>query len=219
MGRGVIFDVDGTLVDSNRAHAESWAETLTKFGHAVSADDVQPLIGMGGDKLLPKLTGVDIESDRGKEYAEYRTQLFFREYLPHLRAFPGVRKLAERLRDDGVVLVTATSTSEEELEKMLSVAGIKDLLTDTTSADDAENSKPDPDIVHAAIRRSGLRSADLIMIGDTPYDVEAATRAGVRIIAVRSGGWDDRSLAGSTAIYTDVEELLTGYETSPIFKG
>lgn len=218
MPRGVIFDIDGTLVDSNRAHAESWAETLRSFGYSVSADQVQPLIGMGGDKLLPKLIGVDIESDEGKKYSEHRTRLFFEEYFPSLRAFPGVRALAQRLHDDGHVLVVASSASEDELEKLLGLAGIKDLLTDATSSDDAERSKPDPDIVHAAIRQSGLPARELVMVGDTPYDVEAARRAGVRIIAVRTGGWDDQALAGASAIYDDVGTLLAEYEKS-IFQG
>jgi HAD superfamily hydrolase (TIGR01509 family) len=157
---------------------------------------------------------VDIESDDGKKYSEHRTELFFREYLPKVRAFPGARALAERLREDGYLLVTASSASEEELEKLLGVAGIEDLLTDTTSSDDAERSKPDPDIVRAAVTRAGLAAADMIMIGDTPYDVEAATRAGVRIVAVRSGGWDDQSLEGASAVYDDVGALLDGYRES-----
>lgn len=219
MSRGVIFDIDGTLVDSNGLHAESWAETLSSFGFAITRDDVQPLIGMGGDKLLPALIGVDSESEDGKQYSEHRTELFFRKYLPRVRAFPGARALAERLRADGFVLVTASSASEEELEKLLAVAGIEDLLRDTTSSDDAERSKPDPDIIHAAIKRSGLPAADLIMLGDTPYDVEAATRAGVRIVAVRSGGWDDQSLAGASAVYEDVGALLERYEESLFARG
>lgn len=214
MGRGVIFDIDGTLVDSNRAHAESWAETLTKFGHSVTADDVQPLIGMGGDKLLPALVDVSSESDEGKQYSEHRTKLFFAKYFPGLRAFPGARELAARLRSDGFVLVTASSASEEELDKLLDVAGIKDLLSDTTSSDDAARSKPDPDIVHAAVDRSGLAASQLVMLGDTPYDVEAANRAGVRIIGVRSGGWDASDLAGAVAVYDDVGALLSDYERS-----
>ena len=219
MPSGVIFDIDGTLVDSNRAHAESWAETLRSFGHSVTADEVQPLIGMGGDKLLPKLIGVDIESDAGKKYSEHRTRLFFEKYFPSVRAFPGARALAERLHGDGYVLVVASSASEEELGKLLALAGIQDLLTDTTSADDAERSKPDPDIVHAAIRQSRLPPQDLVMIGDTPYDVEAARRAGVRIIAVRTGGWDDQALAGASAIYDDVASLLGGYDASIFSRG
>lgn len=219
MARGVIFDIDGTLVDSNRAHAESWAETLRHFGHAVSADEVQPLIGMGGDKLLPKLVGVDIESEEGEKYSEHRTQLFFEKYFPTVRAFPGARELAVRLREDGFRLVTASSASEDELEKLLDRAGIKDLLANTTSADDAERSKPDPDIVHAAVRQSGLDAGELVMIGDTPYDVEAANRAGVRIVGVRSGGWDDRSLAGAVATYEDVGALLAEYGQSIFSRG
>ena len=219
MPRGVIFDIDGTLVDSNRAHAESWAETLASHGYSIPPEQVQPLIGMGGDKLLPDLIGVDIESAEGRRLSEHRTRLFFDKYAPGLRAFPGARELAERLRRDGLVLLVATSASEEELGKLLGIAGIEDLLADTTSSDDAERSKPDPDIVQAAVRRAGLPAQDLVMIGDTPYDVEAANRAGVPIIAVRSGGWDDEALGGALAVYDDVGAVLAGYENSVFSRG
>lgn len=219
MPRGVIFDIDGTLVDSNRAHAESWAETLASHGYSVPADRVQPLIGMGGDKLLPQLIGVDIESDEGRRLSEHRTRLFFEKYAPGLRALPGARELAERFRADGLVLVVATSASEEELDKLLRIAGIADLLEATTSSDDADRSKPDPDIVQAAVRRAGLPAKDLVMIGDTPYDVEAATRAGVPIVAVRSGGWDGQSLNGALAVYDDVAAILAGYGNSVFSRG
>lgn len=219
MHRGVIFDIDGTLVDSNRAHAESWAEVLNRYGYQVTADEVQPLIGMGGDKLLPELIGVAIDSEQGKRYSEERTKLFFESYLPDVRAFPGGRELAQQLHDDGFVLVVATSASEDELEKLLKVAGIGDLLTDTTSSDDAERSKPDPDIVEAAVRRAGLSAARLVMIGDTPYDVEAAKRAGVGMIAVTAGGWAGSDLAGADAVYKDVAEILARYDEVEFFKG
>ena len=209
---GVVFDVDGTLVDSNRAHAEAWAEALQHFGFDVPASRVQPLIGMGGDKLLPRLIGVEIDSPEGKEYGEFRSGLFLKKYLPRLRVFPGARELAERLDGDGIVMVVASSAGEEELGKLLDLVGIADLLTDTTSADDAERSKPDPDVVVAAAKRSGCSTGTLVMVGDTPYDVEAASRAGVSILAVRSGGWGDSDLAGAVAVYDDVGSILADYD-------
>jgi HAD superfamily hydrolase (TIGR01509 family) len=214
MKRGVIFDIDGTLVDSNDAHAESWARTLAEFGYDVPAARVRPLIGMGGDKLLPELIGVDIESELGKRLAKHRGELFEREYVPRLRAFPRGRDLAQRLRSDGYILIVASSAGEDQLEKLIEVSGIEDLLADTTSADDAERSKPDPDIVHAALSRGALDPANAVMIGDTPYDVEASLRAGVVIIGVRSGGWSDSDLQGAAAIYDDVAEVLREYEDS-----
>jgi phosphoglycolate phosphatase-like HAD superfamily hydrolase len=216
MRRGVIFDIDGTLVDSNDAHAESWARTLAEFGYDVPAARVRPLIGMGGDKLLPELIGVDIESELGKQLAKRRGELFAREYVPRLRPFPRARELAERLRSDGYILIVASSAGEDQLEKLIEVSGVGDLLADTTSADDAERSKPDPDIVHAALSRGGLSAGagDAVMIGDTPYDVEASLRAGVVIIGVRSGGWSDNDLEGAAAIYDDVAELLREYDRS-----
>jgi HAD superfamily hydrolase (TIGR01509 family) len=218
MQRGVIFDIDGTLVDSNDAHAESWARTLAEFGYDVPAARVRPLIGMGGDKLLPELIGVDIESDVRKQLAKRRGELFQREYVPRLRAFPRGRALAERLRSDGFLLVVASSAGEDQLERLIEVAGIGDLLADTTSADDAERSKPDPDIVQAALARGGFEPTSAIMIGDTPYDVEASLRAGVAIIGVRSGGWNDPDLTGAAEIYDDVSELLAEYENSLLSK-
>jgi HAD superfamily hydrolase (TIGR01509 family) len=214
MRRGVIFDIDGTLVDSNDAHAESWARTLAEFGYDVQATRVRPLIGMGGDKLLPELIGVDIDSKLGKQLAKRRGELFEREYVPRLRAFPRARELAERLKADGYVLIVASSAGEDQLEKLIEVSGIEDLLADTTSADDAERSKPDPDIVQAALARGRLEPADAVMIGDTPYDVEASLRAGVAIIGVRSGGWTDTDLQGAAAVYDDVAELLREYGDS-----
>jgi HAD superfamily hydrolase (TIGR01509 family) len=175
---------------------------------------VRPLIGMGGDKLLPELIGVDIESELGKQLGKRRGELFAREYVSRLRPFPRARELAEHLKSDGYILIVASSAGEDQLEKLIEVSGIGDLLADTTSADDAERSKPDPDIVQAALSRGALDAADAVMIGDTPYDVEASLRAGVVVIGVRSGGWDDSDLQGAAAIYDDVAELLREYDRS-----
>jgi HAD superfamily hydrolase (TIGR01509 family) len=169
---------------------------------------------MGGDKLLPELIGVDIDSKLGKQLAKRRGELFEREYVPRLRAFPRARELAERLRADGYILIVASSAGEDQLEKLIEVSGVGDLLADTTSADDAERSKPDPDIVQAALARGRLEPVDAVMIGDTPYDVEASLRAGVAIIGVRSGGWSDNDLQGAAAVYDDVAELLREYDDS-----
>lgn len=208
----VIFDVDGTLVDSNDAHAHAWVDALAEAGHAVPFARVRPLIGMGGDKLLPKVTGIDPESPEGKRIAERRGAILLERYVPHLQPTRGARELLRRLRADGHRLYVATSAKREELEPLLRIAGGGRLFEETTSSDDARNSKPDPDIVAAALRQTGGPASDAVMIGDTPYDVEAATRAGVRIIALRSGGWDGDRLAGAVAVYDDPHDLLQKYE-------
>jgi HAD superfamily hydrolase (TIGR01509 family) len=194
-------------------------ETLGAFGFDVGFDRVRPLIGMGADKLLPTAVGLDSESPLGKEMVERRGALFLQKYLPTLRPFPGSRALVERVRRDGMVCVVASSANEEELRPLLKAAQVDDLMDAKTSSDDAERSKPDPDIVAAAVKRSGLHEEHLIMLGDTPYDVEAAQRAGVRIIALRCGGWSDAALVGAIRIYDTPENLLSEYEQSPLGTG
>lgn len=205
--RAVLLDVDGTLVDSNDAHAMSWVDTLLALGYEVTFDRVRELIGKGGDKLLPETTGIEKDSEEGKRIAKHRSTLFAKQYLPELRAFPGARELLGALRGSGLELVVATSAEEKELASILAVAGLDDLLDVRTTSDDAESSKPDPDIVQAALGKVGCRPHEAVMLGDTPYDVIAAGRAGVEIVALRSGGWADADLDGASAIYDDVAEL------------
>jgi HAD superfamily hydrolase (TIGR01509 family) len=215
MYRAVIFDVDGTLVDSNDAHAQAWVEALADHGRHVEFTRVRPLIGMGGDKLLPAVAGLEADSAEGEAITGRRKEIFLRRFLPRLQPTRGARDLLERLHDDGLKLYVATSAKEEELEPLLRVAGAERFMEATTSSDDANRSKPDPDIVAAALRRTGVAKHEAIMIGDTPYDVEAALRAGVNVIALRAGGWRDRDLKGALAVYDDPADLLNHYELSP----
>jgi HAD superfamily hydrolase (TIGR01509 family) len=212
--QGVIFDVDGTLVDSNDAHAQSWVDTFAEAGYNVPFDVVRPLIGMGGDKLLPKTIGIKSDSDEGKKLSKRRGEIFREEYLPKLRALPGSRALVERVRSKGLKPVVATSAKEEELKGLLKAAEVADLMEEKATATDAKKSKPDPDIVKAAIERAEIPADQLVMIGDTPYDIEAATRARVRVIAFRSGGWKDADLKGAAEIYDGPADLVANYDTS-----
>ena len=214
----VLLDVDGTLIDSNEAHARAWADVLRDNGWpGITWQDVLPLVGMGGDKLLPKLTGVEIDSRRGKALAEERTEHFLTAYAPTIRAFPGTRDLLEAIRERGLKRVIATSAKDDELEILLDRAGVADLITRETTSDDAKGkSKPDPNIIVAALAKAHAAAGEAIMIGDTPYDVEAATKAGVRTIAFRCGGWGDEPLAGAAAIYAGPAELLKRFSDSPL---
>lgn len=214
--RGVLVDIDGTLIASNRAHAEAFADVFRAAGYALSADQVEPLIGKGGDKLIPELTGLDAEHGEGKRLADEKKRRFREHYLPTLRPTPGARALIERLRAAELRLIVATSAGGDEVQALLEQAGVADLLTEATSSSDAENSKPDPDIVHAALDRSGLSPAEALLLGDTPYDVEAAARAGVACIALRSGGWGDADLRGALAIYDDPADLIAHLDESPL---
>jgi phosphoglycolate phosphatase-like HAD superfamily hydrolase len=213
---GVILDVDGTLVLSNAAHARAWAEVLSEAGYQVPIDDLQRLIGMGSDKLLPAAIGVDKDSALGKRLSERRKQVFQERYLPHLEPTPGARALLDRLRAEGRSLMIASSAEGDELQGLLAVCGASDLADRTPPPDQVEGSKPEPDVVQAALDRLERPAAAVRMLGDTPYDVEAAGRAGVGIIALRCGGWRDADLDGALAIYDDPADLLAHYATSPL---
>ena len=213
--RAVIFDIDGTLVDSNNAHADAWVAAITESGRRVEFSRVRPLIGMGGDKLLLEVTGLAIDSPEGKAIAAKRREIFRRDFLPHLQPTPGAQRLLEWLRDDRKTLYVASSAEKDELNDLLKVAGATKLIESTTSSDDAKRSKPDPDIVAVALERTGCPAAEAIMVGDTPYDVEAALRTGIEIIGLRSGGWSDQELHGAIAVYADPADLVDHYDVSP----
>jgi HAD superfamily hydrolase (TIGR01509 family) len=215
--RTVLLDVDGTLIDSNDAHARAWVDALRAHGYVIPFEEVRPLIGMGGDKLVPQLTGLDPESGEAKRLGETRSKLFLERELPTLRPTKGARALLEQLTWLGMELVVATSAKSSEVQALLEQAGVADLIPLASSSSDADRSKPDPDIVQAALRKSGSLAAQSVMVGDTPYDIEAAGRAKVPSIALRCGGWwDDTALRGATAIYDDPAELLERFDESPI---
>jgi phosphoglycolate phosphatase-like HAD superfamily hydrolase len=210
----VILDVDGTLVDSNDAHARAWVEAFARNGITVAFERVRRAIGMGGDKLMPAVAGIAEDSPEGQQISKDRGEIFKRRYLPALRPFPRLRELAQRFGSDGFTLAVASSAQEDELAPLLKAAGVDDLVRTTTSSDDAEHSKPDPDIVRAALKRTGCAPSSAIMLGDTPYDVEAALRAGIRIVGVECGGWGRADLSGAEEVYADPADLLARYETS-----
>ncbi len=172
---------------------------------------VRMLIGMGGDKLLPSAIGVANDSEQGKAIDKDRKRIFKSEYLPHLHPTPGAANLIARLQADGIELVVATSGQIDEVNALLDLVGVRSQLTDIASASDAEQSKPDPDIVGAALKKIGLPADQVRLIGDTPYDVEAGKRAGIGVVALRSGGWDDAALEGAVAVFDDPADALTRY--------
>lgn len=206
--RAVLLDVDGTLLDSNDAQADAFVEAFSECGFDVPWERVRGLIGKGGDKLIPEAGGLPPDDPWVERVKERKKAIFAERYLPAIRAFPGARDLVVRLRDAGFEVVVATSASEEEAQALLAQGGLDDLLPNRTSASDAEESKPDPDIVQGALEKAGCPPEEAILLGDTPYDAEAAARAGVRFVGVRSGGWD---LDG----YDDVADLLARWDSSP----
>jgi HAD superfamily hydrolase (TIGR01509 family) len=214
--RGVLLDMDGTLIDSNAAHVKAWVEALKEHGHEVSEKDIWPLVGMGGDNLLPAAVGIDKNSEEGKKISERRGEIFRERYLPHLKPFPEVRPLLERMRRDGLRLMVASSSPKDELQKSLETAGVADLVEGFTSASDAGRSKPDPDVVEAALDKLDLPASEVVMLGDTPYDIQAAGKAEVGVIAFRCGGFRDEDLRGALALYDGAADLLAHYDDSPL---
>ena len=205
-----------TLVDSNDAHADAWVKAFTKHGVSVDWLKVRRCIGMGGDKLMPEVSGMDEESPQGSKIAEDRGEMFKSEFLPTIKPLRDAKKLVAAIKELGYTAVAASSAQKDELTPLLEIAGAEALMDAATSSDDAEESKPEPDIVLAALKRAKATAGDAIMIGDTPYDVEAATRAGVKIIGFRSGGWGDADLQGAIAIYDGPWDLLERLDESPL---
>lgn len=217
--RAILFDVDGTLLDSNDAHARAWLDALRGHGKDVPFDLVRSKIGKGGDKLLMEVAGIDQESVEGRSLNERRSAVLKALYLPELGPLPGARALVQRLQSLGLRCIVVTSSSKADLSELLRAAAVADLLTDSVTADDADHSKPSPDLVQVALERVGVGPREAVMIGDTPYDITAARSACVSTIAFRSGGWSDRELEGAIAIYDHPADLLARLEQSPVVLG
>ncbi len=213
--RGVLLDVDGTLLDSNDQHARAWMDALREHDVLVSVAELRRLVGKGGDKILPQVARVEHDSARGQANTRRRKTNLREPYLSTCKPFPGARALVTRMNDDGLVIAVATSSGRDDLSALLHIAGVHDLIAEATTSSDAAHSKPDPDIVAAAARKADLPSELLVMLGDTPYDVEAAARAGIRAVGLRCGGWNDADLGGAVAVYDGPADLLSRYEQSP----
>ena len=222
MLKAVIFDVDGTLVDSVGIHAQAWVDAFKEFGHDIDFHDVRGQIGKGGDQLLPVFLTRDQLDHHGDHLNERRGEILKQTYLSQIKPFADVRPLFERLRADGIRIVLASSAKADELATYKRIADIEGLIEAETSADDAEKSKPEPDIFHAAMAKlDGVAPGEVVVIGDTPYDAEAAAKAGLRTIGVLCGGFSEDSLrqAKCIAIYQGPTDLLAQYDRSPLAPG
>jgi len=217
--QAVILDVDGTLVLSNDAHAHAYVGAFAEFGYDVPFEQVRPLIGMGGDQVIPQLVPglTDSEGD-GKAIAQRRKELIINRYGPKLLPANGARQLILYMKDAGLRLMIASSATSEEMQILLKAAQVDDLLKEATTSSDAEASKPAPDIVEAALSKLKMEPSQVLMLGDTPYDIKSGNAAGVGVIAVRCGGFDDAALAEAKAVYDDPADLLAHYDDSPLGK-
>ncbi|MDQ6929290.1 MAG: HAD family hydrolase [Candidatus Eremiobacteraeota bacterium] len=214
----VLLDIDGTLLDSNGAHAAAWSDAFAAFGYAIPKMRVLPLIGMGGDKVMATLVP-GLQPDDGGLGARIggkRAQIFKQTYLPSCKPTRGARALLEELKRRDCTLVMATSAKGDELYDLLRAAGVEDLIDNAASSDDARASKPEPGIVVAALQKAGAGPENAIMLGDTPYDILAAHSAGIRIVALRCGGWHEPELADAQAVYDDPAAVLAHLDVPPL---
>ncbi len=207
----IIFDLDGTLVDSNESHVESWDRAFRKFGKEFSRKELRSQIGKGSDQYLPHFLSTTEMEEFGQELDQYRSRLFKEEYLRNIKPFPNVRDLFEKLAQDGKRTVLATSGKREAADHYIELLGIGEMISGLTTADDAEKSKPEPDIFIAALEKvQGVRPSQALVVGDTRFDIAAADQAGIRTVALLCGGTPEEVLrnAGAIAIYRDPADLL-----------
>jgi HAD superfamily hydrolase (TIGR01509 family) len=221
MINAVIFDVDGTLIDSVDFHAKAWQRAFAEFGREFGFARIRNQIGKGGDQLLPVFLSEEEIEDFGEKVEKRRGEIFKRDYLPRLKPFPKVPELFRKILADGKKIALGSSAPEDELAQYKKIIGIEKLVKAETSADDAEKSKPEPDIFAAALEKLGdIPAENVIVVGDTPYDAQAAGKLNLQTIGVLCGGFPEKSLreAGCIAIYQDPADLLEKYEKSPLFK-
>jgi len=214
----VLLDIDGTLLDSNAAHAASWSDALRAYGYGISSEAILPLIGMGGDKVMASLVPGLAPDDGalGQKIAEQRARIFRADYLPKCKPTRGAREMLVELQRRGCRLVMATSAKGDELKALLRAAGIADLIDEAATSDDAQASKPDPDIVHAALGKAGVPPVRATMIVDTPYDLLAAHAAGFRIVSVLFGGLKDPELCEAEAVCDEPKDICQHLTEEPL---
>ena len=213
----VIFDVDGTLVDSNDFHAQAWQKAFEKFGKQVELKDVRAQIGKGGDQLMPVFLSADEIEQFGKELEKTRGEIFKNEFLPRVQTFPEARTLMARMVADGKKIALASSAHPDELDHFKELLGIEDFLDAEISSEDADKSKPEPDVFVAALKELGEPSPEqTVVVGDSPYDAIAAEKIGLQTIGLLCGGFDEDWLKreGCVEIYQNPADLLEHYDDS-----
>ena len=215
-----MCDIDGTLVQSNWLHAEAWQAAFRELGIELEVEALRRQIGKGGDELVPVFVPWWKQKCVQEPLEAYRKFVFQHDYLPQVKALPKVREFLLRLKEAGIRPALASSASTEDLKTYKKIANMEDLIEEESSADDAKKSKPHPDIFQATLKRLGLKPEETLALGDTPYDAEAAGKAGVWTIGVETGGWTRAELleAGCVEVYKDVAELLEWFEESALVR-
>lgn len=220
MIEALLCDIDGTLVESNWLHAEAWQRAFAGMGILLEKEDLRRQIGKGGDELIPVYVSWWKRRQVEEPLKAYRKFIFEQDYLSKVTALPGARELLVRVKEAGIRVALASSADKDELQIYKKIVGMEDLVEEETSADDAKKSKPHPDIFQAALERLQLPAKKCMALGDTPYDAEAAGKAGMRTIGVTTGGWSREELmeAGCVEAYESVAELLERFEESALVR-
>jgi HAD superfamily hydrolase (TIGR01509 family) len=216
MVRAVLCDIDGTPVQSNWLHAAAWRDAFAVADIVVDLEDARRQIGKGGDELIPVFVPWWKRNAIEEPLRAYRQYIFRQDYLPQVKPFPKVRELLERMQESGIRVSLASSAEKDQLDAYKKIANIEDLVEKSSSADDAKRSKPHPDIFEATLKKLGLSPTEVLALGDTPYDAEAAGQASILTVGVTTGGWSEKELveAGCIEVYEDVEDLLANFELS-----
>lgn len=218
MIKAAIIDIDGTLLDSNHAHALAWQEAFIVNDINIEYSKIRSHIGMGADKLIPKLANITYQSNIGQNIAQKQDEIYTTSFLPHVKPFPCVRELLLKMKNYKLNLIAASSSKKVHLESALSILSVEDILTVYISADDVKASKPDPDMIVVALKKLHCSPEEALMLGDSPFDIEATKKANVEIVVLRCGGWTDEQLTGALKIYDDPRDLYLNFENSPFLK-
>lgn len=215
--RAILFDIDGTLVDSNDAHVDAWQQAFAGEGYRFTRGEIHRQIGKGGDNLVPSLLP-DADDALCERLGDAEHAIYTRDFLPGIVPFPGARDALKAMAGRGHTVILASSASGSEIGHYVDLLDAGGLISGTTGRDDVASSKPCPDIFVAALERTGCTPDNAMVIGDTPYDMIAAGRAGIDAIAVLSGGFEEDELraCGAIAVYADVADLAAQYDTSPL---
>ena len=215
MPPAAILDIDGTLVDTNYHHALAWFRAFKQHGIVLPIWRIHRHMGMGGDQLIASLCGDDTEREQGDGIRAAEKVLYF-ELIADVVPLLGSRELIEDLKRRGHAVVLASSAKAEEVDHYLDLLDARELADDWTTSADVESTKPRPDLVNAAMEKAG--TDDAVMIGDTTWDVEAAKRAGVPAVTVRTGGFSEAELrdAGAIAVFENMEQLRAGLASTPL---
>ncbi|HTP29155.1 MAG TPA: HAD family hydrolase [Anaeromyxobacteraceae bacterium] len=218
MARGILFDTDGTLVDSVDLQVQSWRESFAHFGKEVSCEAIRSQLGKGGAELILDFLSEGERGRFGEDLYEHQSDVYQQKYLPRAQAFPQARALLARLKQSGALVGLATSCRRRELGHYLRLVGGASLVDAVV---DAEQTTPSKDAFRSCLGRLGLRPSQAVAVGDSPFDIESAGRAKVAAVGVLCGGYPEQDLrsAGCIAVYQDVAELLSGLASSPLLLG